>query len=293
MTVTTTLNSIRYAGNGVTTQFAFPYIFFEPTDLVVTLYDASFVDVTPPPVLNGGGTYGYTVTGTHSHGEYPAGATVTFNSAPATGLTVSLLRAVPATQLVALIDNTKLPADTINAEFDKLTVLAQQSLTVSGASLHIPEEEIGLNVRAAPHDVRRGRVLAWDDAGNLIHSTAYLVDIEAGTGGGSSPATVYFGSTPPVVSAPGQFWFWSDDVSGGGQLYISYQDANSTQWIPASPVSGTGGNDPLPVYSGDGPPTFAAVKGALYSNRTATTATTRVYVNTDGGTTWTHLVAGA
>jgi hypothetical protein len=36
MTVTTTANSISYAGNGTTTMFAFPYIFFVPSDLVVT-----------------------------------------------------------------------------------------------------------------------------------------------------------------------------------------------------------------------------------------------------------------
>jgi hypothetical protein len=293
MTVTTTANSIRYAGNGATLAFAFPYIFFKPTDLVVTLYDsATFVAQSPPPVLNGGATYDYTVTGVLTDGEYASGGTVTFHTPPAGGLTVVLLRAVPAIQTVTLIDNTKFPANTVNTEFDYLTVLAQQSLTVAGTSLTIPSEEAGLNTQAAPHSVRQGKVLAWDNAGNLIHSTKFLVDIEAGIGGGGSPATVYIGSTPPVVSAPGQFWFFSDDVSGGGQLYLSYQDADSTQWVPASPVNGTSGNDPLPVYSGAGPPSFAAVKGALYSNTTATTATTRVYVNT-GGTTWTNLVAGA
>lgn len=44
---------------------------------------------------------------------------------------------------------------------------------------------------------------------------------------------------------------------------------------------------------GDGAPTFSAAKGTFYSNTTATTTTTRLYVNTDGGTTWTNLTTGS
>jgi hypothetical protein len=171
MTVTTTANSIRYAGNGTTTAFSFPYIFFAPTDLVVSLVDeAAGALVTPPPVLNGGATYDYTIAGDFEHGEYPSGGTVTFNTAPITGYVVSLVRAVPAVQTVTLIDNTKFPAETINTEFDYLTVLAQQTSAVTTVALHIPDDEVGLNVQAAPHVTRANKILAWDAAGNLIHS---------------------------------------------------------------------------------------------------------------------------
>lgn len=44
---------------------------------------------------------------------------------------------------------------------------------------------------------------------------------------------------------------------------------------------------------GDGAPTFSAAKGTLYSNTTGTTTTTRIYVNTDGGTTWTTITTGS
>jgi len=133
MTVTTTANSITYAANGVTTGFAFPFIFFEPSDLAVTLInDATGSPTTNPPVLNGGSAYDYTVSGTFSDGAYASGGTVTFNTAPPAGYTVSLVRAVPATQDVTLIDNTKFPAQTVNREFDKLTVLVQQALAIAG-----------------------------------------------------------------------------------------------------------------------------------------------------------------
>lgn len=45
--------------------------------------------------------------------------------------------------------------------------------------------------------------------------------------------------------------------------------------------------------SGSGVPTMAAKKGSLYINITATTTTTRLYINTDGGTTWTTFTTAA
>jgi len=168
MTVTTTANSITYAGNGTTTAYSFPYIFFAPTDLVVTLIDtATNVAVMPPSVLNGGATYDYTVTGDITGGEYASGATVTFNTAPLGSHTVLLVRAVPATQTVTLIDNTKFPADTINTEFDKLTILAQQSAFLTSTALQIPSSEVGLIVTAVPAASRANRLLVWDALGNL------------------------------------------------------------------------------------------------------------------------------
>ena len=48
------------------------------------------------------------------------------------------------------------------------------------------------------------------------------------------------------------------------------------------------------IYTGDGAPTgLTAEKGSLYVNTTATTTTTRLYINTDGGTTWANFTASA
>ena len=41
---------------------------------------------------------------------------------------------------------------------------------------------------------------------------------------------VALGDHPPVAGTPGALWFCSAD----GQLYVSYQDINSVQWVPAS-----------------------------------------------------------
>lgn len=47
------------------------------------------------------------------------------------------------------------------------------------------------------------------------------------------------------------------------------------------------------VYSGSGAPTFTAQKSALYLRTDGSSTSTRAYINTDGGTTWTNLVTAA
>lgn len=48
------------------------------------------------------------------------------------------------------------------------------------------------------------------------------------------------------------------------------------------------------VMAGAGAPTgITAPKGSLYLNSTATTTTTRIYINSDGATTWVTLTTSA
>lgn len=67
----------------------------------------------------------------------------------------------------------------------------------------------------------------------------------------------------------------------------------------ATPANGTGGvglrvgTDQVGWFIGAGVPTFSAPKGSEYTNTTATTTTTRKYINTDGGTTWTNFTTAA
>lgn len=63
---------------------------------------------------------------------------------------------------------------------------------------------------------------------------------------------------------------------------------DSRDYNPIEMVQGAG------VLRGSGAPTgITAEKGALYVNLTATTTATRLYINTDGGTTWANFTASA
>lgn len=47
------------------------------------------------------------------------------------------------------------------------------------------------------------------------------------------------------------------------------------------------------IYAGAGAPTISAPKGSLYSNTTGSSTSTRLYVNTDGATTWASVTTSA
>jgi hypothetical protein len=63
--------------------------------------------------------------------------------------------------------------------------------------------------------------------------------------------------------------------------------AGGTFFFGASSTAGLG------FYFGTGDPTISAGKGSIYSRTDATTTTTRLWVNTDGGTTWTNTTTAA
>lgn len=49
----------------------------------------------------------------------------------------------------------------------------------------------------------------------------------------------------------------------------------------------------ITISTGAGAPTHGAPKGSLYTNTVAASTTTRLYINTDGGTTWASFTASA
>jgi hypothetical protein len=77
---------------------------------------------------------------------------------------------------------------------------------------------------------------------------------------------------------------------GGSQLY-------SGTAVPAGGTAGAGlkfsSTSNLGVFFGSGAPTLSAAKGSLYLCTNGSSTSTRMYVNTDGGTTWTAVTTAA
>lgn len=120
MTVSSIGNAVRYAGDGSTTAFSFPFFFISTTDLWVLLTD-SLGNIVPQTL----GT-NYTVSGTEAaNGTYPGGGAVTMNSAPNVGYTLSVIRTPQLTQGTHWVDNDPDPAAVKELAFDKLTLLVQ------------------------------------------------------------------------------------------------------------------------------------------------------------------------
>lgn len=167
MTVSSTYTAPQYSGNGVSAAFSFPYAFFSPSDLVVVLFDATTALNTPvQPVLNGGATYDYTVSGSvdANLGEY-ASATITFNTPPASNHRITIYRAVPATQQISLSNTGAFPAKTIEGELDRLTMVAQQLAAAQARSLLAPVTDLPLNLGLPAVDARKNMMLGFNGSG--------------------------------------------------------------------------------------------------------------------------------
>ena len=96
--------------------------------------------------------------------------------------------------------------------------------SLGGASLNVNGLEY------ASVDGTAGQLLTTDGAGTLGWST---VDPPPGT---------VISDIAPANPEEGQLWW--DSV--GGQLYVWYEDANSSQWVQANGGGGGGGGDPFP-----------------------------------------------
>ncbi|MFH1731829.1 MAG: hypothetical protein ABIF82_09290 [Planctomycetota bacterium] len=71
------------------------------------------------------------------------------------------------------------------------------------------------------------------------------------------------------------------------QAFPGYPYPDYTAWGRISKTAAGG------IFRGSGVPTFAAAKGSLYVNYDADATTNRLYINTDGSTTWAYFTASA
>lgn len=106
MTVSTTTNKVVYIGNGVATSFAIPFPFLEKEHLKVRqLLNDVQTERTDWMISDGN---------------------MVFETAPADGAQILIMREVPLTQETDYRENEILPAETLERNFDKLTMQVQQ-----------------------------------------------------------------------------------------------------------------------------------------------------------------------
>lgn len=129
MTISSETYRNDYVGNGSTTVFTVSFKFFANTDLLVTKYNST-TDVTTTLVL----TTDYTVTGA----GVDAGGEITLVSAPSSVETLSIIRDVPYTQEMDLVENDPFPSDTLEDAIDKVTMLLQQEREADSRTIKLP-----------------------------------------------------------------------------------------------------------------------------------------------------------
>lgn len=153
MTVPSSTARVSYAANGVTVAFAVPFRFLADTHLRVTERLPSGTEAIVSPAS-------YTVAGAGA----PSGGTVTFGVAPASGLTIVIIRNVPLTQETDYVENDPFPADSHENALDKLCMVDQQQQDEINLSIKLPTTTSGVSSRL-PAPVGLG-VWGWNEAGD-------------------------------------------------------------------------------------------------------------------------------
>jgi hypothetical protein len=178
-----------YTGNGTTTAFGFGYQYFAASDLTVTLFNLSTGQlVSPQPVLNGGATYDYTVTGVPSTPPLPpgefTGATIAFNNAPPANYQITISRLVAPTQPASFPAYAPFPGPTLESTVDRQALVIQQfAILLAHYTIQTPEEDaLSLGVTLPPAAQRAGQFFTFDSQGqpSVGAVTAALIDAALG-----------------------------------------------------------------------------------------------------------------
>lgn len=111
MTISSEDSYVRYTADGSQVDYSFTFPFISSSDIEV--YEDGSITATTD----------YTLTPEVDN----IGGTITFDTAPADGVVVHIVRDVPLTQLLDLIAYGSFPAEAIESAFDKLTMLVQQA----------------------------------------------------------------------------------------------------------------------------------------------------------------------
>lgn len=134
----------EHVGNGVTTTFAYEYELLSAGDF------KAFIDGALIPPSN------YTLFGVGNQ----AGGTCTFNSPPAAGSAVLLVRDLELARNIDYQERGDLLADTVNLDFNRLWQVAQQLRSWIGSAIRAPFPEQFDPLPEA--DQRKGKFLAFD-----------------------------------------------------------------------------------------------------------------------------------
>lgn len=170
MAVSTTTSKVSYTGNGVTTVFSVPFVFFETNNLrvtervIATGVETVLVENTAYTVSGGDGAVG----------------SVTALAAPASTKRWTIQRVLPRTQGLDLTPNDPFPADSVEQTLDRAVMLIQELEETLNRSLKYPVTDATSLVVDLPSSVERaGLYLAFGSDGSLTLTAGTSSDIVA------------------------------------------------------------------------------------------------------------------
>jgi len=206
MTVSTTAMRQTYACNGVTTEFAFPYLVYDSSHVVVILVtEATNAEETLVETTD------YTVSGVGSD----SGVTVTTTSTYSSDYQLVIRREVPLTQTTDLVEGDGLPAENLETRYDLITMMIQQL-----------NDELGLTLRLDLDDPTSFDgvlpFLGTADGGEYLALKSNKAGFEFTTGPGYTGDDIVYSNgvgalrtiTPTVSGQP--YWLMYHSTAGDG-----------------------------------------------------------------------------
>jgi hypothetical protein len=175
MTVSSTSTKNSYSGDGSTTVFAYTFKIFDDDDIIVILR----TDATGGETVQTKGTH-YSVSGVGNAG----GGNITFVTAPASGITVVLIRATVQTQTTDYTPNDPFPAASHEDALDRLTLMVQDQQEELDRAIKVSRTNTitSSEFTIGPSD-RANKVFAFDANGD------FSVTQEIGTYKGTDTTT--------------------------------------------------------------------------------------------------------
>ena len=230
MTISSTVTKVSFAGNGSTTVFAYSFKIFAATDLeVIIKTDATDVETVQSLTTH------YTVSGAGDD----SGGNVTFGTAPASGTTVVIRRALALTQGTDYVENDSFGAESHEDALDRLTMLAQQLTEKIDRSLKLPVSADTASIAVTLPAPVADSYIKWDAAGTAMENTTSSVGQYLG-GNGTASLPYYSYSADPNT---GMYRIGADNIGlavGGSKVVdVTSTGINSTVIGATTPAAGT------------------------------------------------------
>ena len=145
-------NYIAYTGDGSSTAFSFPFVFYDAADLVVWV-DGVVKTLSTDYIVSGGSD---------------ATGTVNFVSAPASGAKVFIFGKPVNDQRYSFPLAGPFPSTQVAAAIDRAILLAQRCLSLLAQCIHVPEDDHATALVVPEPAARAGMAVAFDASGNVV-----------------------------------------------------------------------------------------------------------------------------
>jgi len=261
LTVSSLNTKNSYNGDGSATSFAYQFPIHSTAELTVIERAANGTET----IKSLGSHYSITDNGA-------AGGNVVFGSAPASGVTVVLLRNTNLTQEVDYIENDAFPAETHEAAIDKLTLQIQEAQEELDRSIKLSRSNtISSTEFTLGSTDRAGKMLGFDNSGELS------VTQEIGSNRGNWAASTAYAVRDIVkdTSTNNIFMAKTAHTSSGSQPITTNTDSAKWDLLVDAATATTSATNAASSATAAASSATASASSATATASSASTATTK------------------